>query len=416
MRHSLFPLLVGNALLVLGTGLQSVLLPVRARLEGYTDRMLGLLGAGYYLGFVLGCLAVPFLVRRVGHSRAFTVLAVVAAETFPWHAALLSWPAWVGLRAVTGVCLAGLSMVIESWINETSANAERGRMLATYLVVTACATMAGQSMLHLADPATVTGFLLVALCIGLSLVPLTVSAAPVPRRRSRVWPDLGRLYRTSPAAAAGCLSVGLINGAFWSLVPAVLQSHGATAGRVATFMSIAVAGGALAQWPVGRVADRCDRRWVMLAACGGALLVGLPLGLMHGLPWAAQLALAAAFGAASFPLYALSAAHANDHAEPDEFVQTSGGLLLAFGVGAVVGPLVAAWAMAAAEGGLFLFTAVVHLGLAIFVAHRMTLRGPPHTKEAPAASPEGGQAEPVLSPRSVSGFRVTCRIGGGDKW
>ncbi len=395
MRFPLFALLVGNTLLVLGTGLQSVLLPVRARIEGYTDPMMGLLGAAYYLGFVLGCLAAPILVRRVGHSRAFSVLAVVAAQTFPWHAALLQWPAWIVLRIVAGLCIAGLSMVVESWINEASANANRGRMLATYLVLTACATMGGQTMLRLSDPAAATGFLLVALCIGLSMVPLAVSTAPAPRPLTEVRLDLRRLYRTSPAAVIGCLSVGLANGAFWSLAPAVLQSHGGAPDRVAVFMSVAVAGGASAQWPVGRLSDRLDRRWAILAACGGAFLAAVALGLLRHRSWPAELALAAAFGAASFPLYALCVAHANDHAASGEFVQTSGGLLASFGIGAVIGPPLASLVMSAADGGLFLFIAVVHLGLAAFVTHRMAMRGP---KGSPAPSPEGGQAEPGLSP------------------
>ena len=85
--------------------------------------------------------------------------------------------------------------------------------------------------------------------------------------------------------------------------------------------------------------------------------------------------LGAAWGAVAFPLYAIAVAHANDHAEPDEFVTVSSGLLLMYGAGAIVGPFLASALMELVnESGLYLFTAAIHLLLVIYVSVRMTRR------------------------------------------
>lgn len=372
-----FALFAATVLLVLGTGLQSVLVPVRAHLNGFTDLSIGILGGAYYLGFVAGCLGVPRLVRRVGHTRSFAVLAVVAAQAFPLHAVLSEFPAWLSLRAGAGFCLAGLFMIIESWLNEMASNAHRGRQMSIYLTLTAGGSACGQMLLGASDPASLPPFLAACLCISLSVVPLMVSLAPTPQPPAGVRLDIRKLYRTSPVGLFGCLFFGLANGAFWALGPLFVQQRGGSAGHVALFMGAAVLGGACAQWPVGRWSDRVDRRRLMMVACGGAVAAALPLALAPALSWPAQVALAAAFGASSFPLYALCVAHANDHAAGGDFVETSGGLLLTFGIGAAIGPLLATPSFPlAAGGGLFLFATAVHLGLLAFIAYRICRRAP----------------------------------------
>ncbi len=391
-------------LLVLGAGLQGVLLPVRAHLDGFSDQAVGWLGGAFYAGFVLGCIAAPRLLRRAGHTRVFAVLAVVAAQTFPLHAAMPAVAAWLGLRLVSGFCFAGLSMVVESWINEISVNGERGRSLSFYLVVSAIATVAGQSLVRLTDVTGSTPFLLVCLCISLSLVPTALSVAPAPRPVADVTLRIGRLYRTSPVGLLGCLGVGMANGSFGALAPLFLQARGRSPDDVALFLAAAVLGGACLQWPVGHLSDRIDRRLVLLFGCLGALFVALPLALLPGLSWGALLVLAGAFGATAFPLYALCVAHANDHAAPGGFVETSGGLLLTFGIGAAIGPLVAPAVMAAYAGGLFLFTAAVHLVLGLVIAWRMSRRRRPLPRRALAvAAVKGFPAPPrAADPAALS--------------
>ncbi|MEJ0098190.1 MAG: hypothetical protein WDM84_10155 [Bauldia sp.] len=87
--------------------------------------------------------------------------------------------------------------------------------------------------------------------------------------------------------------------------------------------------------------------------------------------------LAILFGAMIYPMYALTVAHANDYAGPDEFVKIAGTILLLYGVGTMLGPLAAAYAMQKFEPeGLFAFTASVDVVAATYVLVRMSQRSP----------------------------------------
>src|SRR5690606_6865526 len=125
-------LLLSVALLLTGNGLQGTLLPVRASLEDFGELSIGVLGASYYGGFVLGCMMTPGLIRRVGHIRVFAAMVAVASVTPLLHALVVAPAFWWILRALTGLCLASLYLVIESWLNERSTSANRGTIFTTY--------------------------------------------------------------------------------------------------------------------------------------------------------------------------------------------------------------------------------------------------------------------------------------------
>ena len=109
----------------------------------------------------------------------------------------------------------------------------------------------------------------------------------------------------------------------------------------------------------------------MIGAAASAIIVIA----VDGLGFVGINLLGAAWGAVAFPLYAISVAHANDYADPSEYVTVSSGLLLMFGIGAIIGPFVASATMTlASHTGLYLFTGAVHLLLVIYVTHRMFRR------------------------------------------
>ncbi|PWJ82241.1 putative MFS family arabinose efflux permease [Pseudaminobacter salicylatoxidans] len=370
-------LLFSVAILITGNGLQWTLIPVRASLELFDPLEIGLLGSSYYLGFALGCLLGGHVIQRVGHIRAFTALTAVASTVVMIHALTSSPAVWWGLRAVTGFCFAGLYLVIESWLNERASNDNRGMVMGIYTMINLSVTIVGQMMLALGNPADFLLFALASILISLAAVPVALTASRPPARllQSRLRPV--KLYSRSPVGVVGVLLAGVATGAFWSLGPAYVIAFGADTAEVAIFMSIAVLGGALVQWPLGRLSDRCDRRIVVLGLCGVGVLAALTLALINIEDRVAISVLVAAFGASALPLYAISAAHAFDHINAEDTVETSSGLLLANGLGAIAGPVAAASLMGpAGPGGLFLATAGAHLLLASFVSWRIRTSAP----------------------------------------
>jgi MFS family permease len=402
-------LLLSVSILLMGNGLQGTLIPVRANMEAFSSLSLGLLGTAYFLGFTLGCMHGPLLVRRSGHIRSYLAMTAVASAVSLLHVMYVDAFVWWVLRALTGYCFAVLYIVIESWLNARSDNKTRGTIFSIYTAINLTVITAGQMMLGLSDPASFNLFAIASILISLAALPIafTVSATPAPAEFGR--PHLGRLYAISPVGFAGCFVVGLANGAFWALGPVFAQNEGFNATEIAIFMSAVVLGGALAQWPLGGLSDRIDRRIVMIAAGTAAVVAALAIMLLPTPDKLAVVVAGAVFGAGAFPLYALSVAHANDYADASQSVEISSGLLLIYGVGAAVGPLLASvWREFSSVPTLFYFTAVVHVVFIAYTAWRISQR------EAAPAEDRAVFSDIAIAAQTVMPFDPIGTAAGGE--
>lgn len=368
-----FSLLLATAILLVGNGMLGTLIPIRAGLDGFTPTTVGVIGSVYFAGFLLGCLATPHLVRRAGHIRSFATFCGIAAAAPLIHALSADPFIWSLMRVLTGFCFAGLYMVIESWLNEQSTNETRGRLFSAYLIVNLSALTVGQVLLNAADPG---GFVLFAVCsilTSIALVPIamTTSVQPMPIQSTRI--DIKALFALSPVGVVGSFVVGLANAPFWTLAPLYASESGLNTAGISVFMSSAIVGGAIAQWPIGRMSDRMDRRRVIVALSIGAALGegALVLAGMNG----GVLAVMGAgflFGIFGLTLYSVVVAHMNDHGQSESFVAISGGMLIVFSVGSIIGPTAASVGVSAfGTASIFVFTAAVHLIYAGFTAYRI---------------------------------------------
>ena len=379
--RSIATLLIGTGALFLGNGLLQTLLPIRAQLEAFSTSAIGLMGAIYFAGFAVGCLIGPAAVKRVGHIRCFAGFAALAAAATLVYPLAVDPLAWTLLRGFTGLCLAVLYMVVESWLNDQSSNEVRGGVLSIYIIVTNVVTLGGQLMVNLDDPRGWLLFSLVAMLVALSLVPLSLTDTAAPKPIATAQLRIARLYRTSPSGFIGCLAVGMVEGAFWTLGPVFAQGRALPVAEITIFMGAFVAGGTVSQWPLGRFSDHVDRRWVMAGCSLGTVGTGLGLAFLTFDGTAQAFGLACLHGAFMVPLYALCLAHANDYAPSERLIETSSGLLLVYASGAVIGPLAIGPAMERfGPGGLFLAMAVILGLLAVFLLARMFVR--------PIAAPE----------------------------
>jgi MFS family permease len=384
---SVSPLLLGVAILLTGQGLQGTLLPVRANMEGFSTMAIGLMGGAYFFGFTLGCLRGSVLLRKVGHIRVFAAMTAAASAVPLLHGLWQEPWLWWGLRFVTGYCFAVLYVVIESWLNEQSTNETRGAVFSAYTLITLTVLAVGQQMLLLYDPAQMSLFAIASAIVSLAAIPVVLSVAPTPSHtETQVKLNLRRLMIISPAGALGCLAAGLANGSFWALAPVFVFGFSANVSLAAWFMTAAVLGGAVGQWPLGLWSDRVDRRWVISFAALVGMVVGLFIFLFYTRVSTLQLMLmSAAWGAVAFPIYAVSVANANDNAGPKEYVMVSSGLLLMYGLGAIAGPFLAPLLMQlVGPGGLYLFGAGIHLILLTYTLYRIRQRkNPPEEEHLP---------------------------------
>lgn len=257
-------------------------------------------------------------------------------------------------------------------------------------MVNLVASTSGQMMLTLGDPTGFTLFAVAGIFYALSLVPTAVStsANPPPLVRARL--DLPGLWRNSPIAVFAVFFVGVSNASFGALAPVFAERIGLAFGTIALFSSLPILAGAVAQLPVGVLSDRMDRRWVLMGVAAVALLADAAF-----LTWRPEgawsnLALAAALGGSIFAMYPVIVAHANDHAGEGASIRVSGGLLLVFGLGSIVGPLAAGWGMTAyGIRALFAITALAHLSIILFGVVRLWKNAAPDLEDKGQFVPQG---------------------------
>lgn len=368
-------LLVGTLFLYLGNGLHGLLLPMRGAAEGYPTTELGLLGTSWATGFVAGCLLAPRLVRHVGHARAFSgfisLIAIIALLT-----GILVDPVWwIGLRAVTGFCTAGTSMIIESWLNERATNKSRGTIFSFYIAITLVGAVGGQLAIPFADVTTPILFMVCGIFYCVAMIPTTISNAATPQPLKSVRLDLPALYRNSPVSFIGILLIGTANGAFGTLGAVFGAEAGMSQSAVAVMMSVTIFAGAVMQMPAGRLSDRMDRRYVLIVLSGLAALAGLVVVIARPEDATLLIVMIGIYGATANALYPIAVAHANDFATPEEFVKVSGGLLLLYGIGTVIGPTIGGPVMASfGPHALFLVTGFAHVAIVVYAMIRSRIR------------------------------------------
>ncbi len=345
--NTTWPLFLGMGALMLGAGLQSTLLGLRATLEGFTPVVTGAIMSCYYVGYVFGTLIAPPLLRQVGHIRVFAALAAVASMTILIQGSFVNPFSWGVLRLVSGICFAGIYVVAESWLNDRASRSNRGTLFAVYMIVCYVGLGAAQFLLVLSDPRTPNPFMLVSVLISLAMVPIVLSARQVPERATPRKVRLLELYRDSPLGVVGVMASGLISSIIFSMGPVYARLSGLETSSVAAFMAVSILAAVATQYPVGRMSDRMDRRTMIAAVCTLAMLVASSIVIFRDMPHALFLALAALFSGSSLTLYSLSVSHVNDKLEPAQMVAASSALLLLNGSAAVIGPVLAGSVMAA---------------------------------------------------------------------
>lgn len=348
-------IMISVFLFMMAVGLLNIFLSVRMSLGAVNAQVLGIVMACYFGGMMAGSLYARTIVARVGHIRSFTAFAAVATISVILHGLLESLATWSVLRAMTGFSLAGMYLVIESWLQEIATPTNRGRLFSVYMMSNYLGMAGGQLMLNVADPVGIELVLVTALLFSLCLVPIALTRAAHPAQIEIAEIQFLHFMRSAPFGSLGSFSSGLIIGAYLTLAPAWGVQHGLTTSHISTFMALSIVGGLLLQWPIGKLSDRYNRVLIMMAL--GIGIAVLPLGFLFNIGGLSlTLFSALVFGGIAYSVYPLSVCYANDQTPHGQFVVTATVLLLLYGIGAVVGPLGAAlfmWLLGAK--GLFIF-------------------------------------------------------------
>lgn len=371
-------LFLSVVLLQLGSGGVAVLDAISGVSLGFSTAQIGLLGSAHFLGFFIGCWWAPRLMGQVGHSRAFAAFTAAGTIGILAHMLWIDAYAWAVMRMASGLCVAGCYTIIEAWMQAKVTNATRGRAMGVYRVVDIGASLGAQLMIGILEPASYVSYNLLALLCCAAIFPLTLTRAeapdtpPAPRLRP------GLAWEKSPLGAAGVVVSGITGASFRMVGPVYGIQVGLAADQIALFLSAYVLGGALAQIPIGWLADRFDRRAVLMWMSVGAIAACTATVLLSSMGTVAVFAAATAFGFTTLPVYSVSTAHAHDFARSDERVELSAAHMFLYAVGAIAAPWLASVVIEGfGPSAMFLMIGVAHVVLIAFGIARMQARPGP---------------------------------------
>jgi MFS family permease len=355
---SFLALLIATTFLTMGNGLLSSLLSINMRLKSYTDQTIGLVMSCNYIGIVLGIYYCQHIVKQIGHIRAFAVFAATLTAISLMHGLYMSPLLWAVLRLCNGLCVTGLFMVIEGWLNEKVEPCFRGRLLSIYMISVSFGIGSGQLFLNLTDVQSKAIFMIPAIMFAVCLVPISLTRAVHPQPLEVPRYNLIKLFRLAPISMVGSFTAGLINSSFYSLGPMFGLDIGLKISQVSLFMSITVWAGLVFQFPVGLLSDRFDRLTVLSAQGFLVLLVSIGIAIFGEVSLSVLMFLTICFGVV-FTVYPVSMARAQDNIEKEDIVPASAALILFFGIGASFGPVTASLIISnVGPWGLYYFTAV----------------------------------------------------------
>jgi MFS family permease len=337
---SFFSLYLATLLLLLGTGLFNTYLGIRLTEANVSEIWIGSLIAVFYLGLVLGARTAHRLISGVGHIRAYVSAAAVVTVAVLLQSLVFNLWVWLGLRFLVGLAMVTQFIVLESWLNEQTDNTQRGRVVAFYMVFSGLGTVLGQLALTLFPELDYKPLIFAGICSVLCLMPVALTRRVHPETPQPAPIRPMYYLRRAPMSLTVVLIGGVLTGAFYGLGPVFAYRHELSSDQVALFVAVAVAAGLVAQWPMGYMADRINRAALIRMNALLLALFSVPMWGWLPLPYWGLLALSAAFGILQFTLYPLGAAFANDNVEPERRVGLSAVLLMVYGLGAGIGPLV----------------------------------------------------------------------------
>ncbi|SFR37210.1 Predicted arabinose efflux permease, MFS family [Yoonia tamlensis] len=367
-------LFIGMFMLMVGNGLQGTLLGLRGDQEGFSTLALSIVMSAYFLGFLFSSRYTPELIRRVGHVRVFAAMGSLISAVLISYPILLEPWAWTIGRVVIGFCFCGVYITAESWLNDASSNDTRGKALSVYMIVQMAGIVFAQWIVSRGDVAGYTLFIISSVMVSLAFAPVLLSARPMPAFATTKRMKIKDLVAASPLACFGMFMLGGVFAAQFGMSAVYGNRVGLTVGEISFFISAIYIGALVAQYPIGWLSDRIDRRFLIIgvAFVGG---IGSLAAFFITDNFAVIVFSGAIVGGMSNPLYALLLAYANDYLDRDDMAAASGGFLFVNGLGAIAGPLIVGRMMdVIGISGYWLFTAVLMLAIGGYGLYRMTQR------------------------------------------
>ena len=328
------------AFLAIGYGMIMTFVGVFLKEQGTSDIVIGLINAAFFLGAIASSIFSQKIISSVGHIRSFVTFASLMVITFLLHSLFLNEFFWGILRFISGFAYYGLLIILESWLNEKSSNEQRGQILAIYTTIFYLATALGQLLLNIDEDFKHMIFSIGAILVLFSVIFIAMTKIKEPIIKPFERYSFPKLYNVVPLAVTGSFIGGFLIGGFFTMIPLYILKIFDSKEILSFFMTLALVGGLLSQWPLGKLSDIYGRRKIiaftgLLTAISSLLFIVLP-------PSETMIyILAVLLGISIFCIYPLSLSRANDVIDENkDIVEISRSLLFAYGTGSFLAPII----------------------------------------------------------------------------
>lgn len=380
-RAALIAPIASIMILVLGSGFYTTYTSVHLRNEEVANWLVGCVSSAYFSGLIISAFRSQHFIFRVGHIRAFAAFAAMIAVTTLVQGLFFSPTLWIVIRFMSGYSLAGLMVVIESWLMSASTVNNRGTILAVYMIAYYLAQALGQLFIKIPYAYELMAYCMIAICSALSVIPVTITrfSAPSPEEPSIL--SFTYLFKKAPLGIIGSIMGGMILGPLYTLVPVYLQENAKPDNEVGWVMLAMILGGTILQYPIGKMSDKVDRRKVLMGMslfCVIAFCLFIPD--IYTTLWLTSLGFF--IGAASFIIYPLSTSHTIDRVSHNDMVSAISTLLLSYGIGSTIGPIIPSLMMDwMGPNGLCYYLVAISLLLLSYTSYRVFSRAPKVTAD-----------------------------------
>jgi len=371
---SISSLLLGIAILMLGNGPLPTYLAIKLTEGGIATWLIGIVMSQYYIGFVIGPFFVQKLIESVGHIRSFVVFGSTMSAITLFHIFITNFIIWGFFRFVIGICAIGMFMCVESWLNSRATNDNRGQIFSFYVIAVYLFSGIGQFILQIPDEKGFMIFIFFSILMSLAIIPISLTKLPPPEIIKIERFSLVKLWNKSPTGMTFALMGGVVSGAFYSIGPVFAQLNNFDKNTTALFVSCVTIGGLILQWPMGKLSDGKDRRKFMLGVAILLIIISTLLSVLNSNIYF-FLILAIIFGGLIALMYPLGVAYTNDYLEQDELLSATSGLVIAYGIGAILGPFFASLIIEFTNSsGIFIFFSAIGCLSSIIILWRMSRR------------------------------------------
>ena len=391
--------ILAMALAAIGNGLMFAYIPVSLGASGYAPTWAGMILTALSAGGIAGCLLTAWLVRRVGHARAYMVFSALIVLSNALVGVGVDPVVWIAARALYGFAICGMFVVAQSWLNDAVGNTIRGRVMAIFYVFYIVGLGVGSYLMGFLDISTPIAPILGIAFSAASILPVGLTRLRQPPPPEGASVAISEAWRISPVGVAGMLAVGGLSMMIAGFAPIHATASGYSQKDVATLMFAMPLGTLIFQIPFGWISDRTDRRYVLIAAAILVVMAGVAASSFDGGPLLLMIAIYLVWSGASESIYSLSSAHANDRASKEELVRLSGTMLFLWSVSGFLVPGIGTALTAAFGTASFILVAIVIAALfCAFTIWRVTHSARVPAEETGAFTPMSAQTPLPVPP------------------